>query len=41
MVFKLGGKVGHVTRHVLQLFNIKRYKVNVTKSRDVSADKTL
>jgi len=38
-VFKLGSMVGHVTRHAQQLFNIKRLKVKVTKSRDVSADK--
>jgi len=38
-VFKLGGKVGHVTRHTLLLFKVKRSKVEVTKSRDVSADK--
>ena len=38
-VFKLGSKVGHVTRHVQQLFKGKRSKVKVTKSRDVSADK--
>jgi len=38
-VFKLGSKVGHVTRHAQQLIKVKRSKVNVTKSRDVSADK--
>ena len=38
-VFKLGCKVGNVTRHAQQLFKIKRLKVKVTKSRDVSADK--
>ena len=38
-VFKHGGKVGHVTRHVHQLFKVKMSKVKVTKSRDVSADK--
>jgi len=38
-VFKLGGKVDHVTRHVCQLFKVKRSKVKVTRSRDVSADK--
>ena len=38
-VFKLGGRVGHVTRHVWQLFKVKRSKVKVTRSRDVSADK--
>jgi len=37
-VFKLGSKVGHVTRHAQQLFKVKRSKVKVTKSRDVSAD---
>jgi len=35
-VFKLGSKVGHVTRHAQQLFKVKRSKVKVTKSRDVS-----
>jgi len=38
-VFKLGSKVGNVTRHAQQLFKVKRSKVKVTKSRDVSADK--
>jgi len=38
-VFILGGKVGHVTRHALQLFKVRRRKFKVTKSRDVSADK--
>ena len=38
-VFKLGSKVGHVTRHELQLFKVKRSKVKVTRSSDVSADK--
>jgi len=38
-VFKLGSKVGHVTRHTQQLFKFKKSKVKVTKSRDVSADK--
>ena len=38
-VFKLGGQVGNVTRHLQQQFKIKRSKVKVTKSRDVSADK--
>ena len=38
-VFKLGSKVSHVTRHAQQLFKVKRSKVKVTKSRDVSADK--
>ena len=28
-----------MTRHALQLFKIKRSKVKVTRSRDVSADK--
>ena len=36
-VFKLGGRVDHVTRHVWQLF--KKSKVKVTRSRDVSPDK--
>ena len=34
-VFKLGSNVGHVTRHELQLFKVKRSKVKVTRSRDV------
>ena len=38
-VFKLGSNVGHVTRHAQQLFKVKRSKVKVTKSRNVSADK--
>jgi len=38
-VFKLDSKVGNVTRHAQQLFKVKRSKVKVTKSRDVSADK--
>ena len=37
-VFKLRSKVDHVTRHAQQLFKVKRSKVKVTKSRDVSAD---
>ena len=37
--FKLGSNVGHVTRHELQLFKVKRSKEKVTKSRLVSADK--
>ena len=37
-VFKLGSKVGYVTRHELQQFKVKRSKVMVTRSRDVSAD---
>jgi len=38
-VFKLGSKVGHVTRHELQLLKVKRSKVKVTRSRKVSAYK--
>ena len=38
-VFKLGSKVGNVTRHAHQLFKVKRSQVKVTRSRDVSADK--
>jgi len=38
-VFKLGIKIRHVTRHAQQLLKVKRSKVKVTKSRDVSADK--
>ena len=39
MVFILGGKVGHMTRHAGQLFKVKRSKVKVTRSRVVSEDK--
>ena len=38
-VFKLGSKVGNVTRHAQQLFKVKRSKVKVTKSCDISAGK--
>ena len=38
-MFKLGGKASHVTRHARQLFKVKRSKVKVTRSRDVSAHK--
>ena len=38
-VFILGGKVGHLTRHVRHLFKDKRSKVKVARSRDVPADK--
>jgi len=38
-VFKVGGKVGHITRHVHQLFKVKRSKIKVSRSRDVSAEK--
>ena len=38
-VFKLDGKVGHVTRNVCQLLNVERSKIKITRSRDVSADK--
>jgi len=38
-VSKLDGNVGHVTRYVVRLFKIKRSKIKVTKSRNVSADK--
>ena len=40
-VFKLGSKIGHVTRHTQQLFKVKRSEVKVTKSRDVQQTKTL
>ena len=40
-VFKLGSKVGNVTRHAQQLFKVKRSKVKVTKSRDVLAGREL
>jgi len=39
MVFKLGVTFGHMARHALQLFKVKWLKVNVTKLRDISADK--
>jgi len=32
-VFKLGGRVGHVSRHLRQLFKVKRSNVKVTRSR--------
>ena len=32
-VFVLGGKVGHVTRHVRQLFKVKMSKVKVTHKK--------
>jgi len=32
-------QIGHMTRHVRQLFKVKRSKVKVTRSGDVSADK--
>jgi len=38
-VFELSSRVDFVTRHAQQLFKVKRSKVKVTKSRDVSADK--
>ena len=38
-VFKLGSKVGNVTRHTQQLLKVKKSEVKVTKSREVSADK--
>jgi len=38
-VFKLGGGVGYLTRHAVKQFKVKRSKVKVTRSRDVSADK--
>jgi len=38
-VFKLRSKVGNVTRDAHRLFKVKRSKVKVIKSRDVSADK--
>ena len=39
MVFILGGKDGHVTRHAGQMFQVKRSKIKVTRSRAVSAYK--
>ena len=38
-VFILGVNIGHVIRHESQLFKVKRAEVEVTRSRDVSADK--
>jgi len=38
-VFILAGKAGHVSRHVWNMFKVKRSKVKVTRSRDVSAHK--
>ena len=38
-VFYFGSKVGHVTRHALQLLKVKRSKVKVTMSPNVSAEK--
>ena len=38
-VFKLSSKVDNVTCHAQQLFKVKRSRVKVTKSRDVSAGK--
>jgi len=38
-VLKLGGRVRLVTRHTGQLLKVKKSKVKVTRSRDVSADK--
>jgi len=40
-IFKLGGEVDHVTRHVRPLTKVKRSKVKVTRSRNVSAAITL
>ena len=36
-VFILGGKVGHVTRHERQQFEVKRSKVKVTRSRTTNS----
>ena len=38
-VFILGGKVGNVTRYERHMFKVKKSKVKVKRSRDVSADK--
>jgi len=40
-IFKLGGGIEHVTRHVWPLTKVKRSKVKVTRSRNVSAAITL
>jgi len=40
-IFKLGEGVDHVTRHVWPLTKVKRSKVKVTRSRNVSAAITL
>jgi len=37
MIFKLGGGIDHVTRHVWPLTKVKRSKVKVTRSHNVSA----
>ena len=36
-IFKLGGGVDHMNRHVLPLTKVKRSKVSVTRPRNVSA----
>jgi len=41
-ILKLGGGIDHVTHHnTTTVFDVKRLKVKVTKSRNVSAAKTL
>ena len=40
-IFKLGGGVDHVTRHVQSLTKVKGSKVKVTMSRNVSAARTM
>jgi len=40
-IFKLGREIDHVTRHVCPLTKVKRLKVKVTRSRNISAGITL
>jgi len=40
MIFKLGGGVDCVTRHAKPLTKVKRSKVKVTRSHNVSAEAT-
>jgi len=40
-IFKLGGWIDHMIRHVFSLTKVKRSKVKVTRSRNVSAAITL
>jgi len=40
-IFKLGGGIDHVTRHAWPLIKVKRSKVKVTRSHNVSAAITL
>ena len=40
-IFKLGGGVDHVTRHVRPLTKVKRSKVKVTRSQRISSNKAI